>query len=40
MQLSEEKKAETDYMDQKVLAYWNKYIRDNAKTYIENNSLK
>lgn len=40
VQLSEEKKVETDYMDQKVLAYWNKYIRDNAKTYIENNSLK
>ena len=40
VQLSREKKAETDYMDQTVLEYWNTYIRDNAKTYIKENSLK
>lgn len=40
VQLSREKKVETDYMDQTVLEYWNTYIRDNAKTYIKENSLK
>lgn len=39
VQLSKENKVESDYMDQTVLAYWNTYIKNNAKRYIEENLL-